>query len=73
MHGKNTDLLNMVQTRRADDNCVAVLLLQFAVVRQPAKCNLAKGDVVLARDLLDGSERREVWFVPVPVTIVLTG
>jgi hypothetical protein len=48
-----------------------VLFLQFAVVRQPAECDLAEGDIVLARNLLDSRKRFEVGLVPVPVAVIL--
>lgn len=61
----NQILLNMLRTRRPDDNRIAELLLHLAVVRHPPQRDLCEREVVFLRDGLDFSEGFEVWLVPI--------
>ena len=65
-------LLDVRQARRPDDDRVAVLALQQAVVRDPAERDFGEGQPVLGRDGLDLGERGEVGFVPVPAAVRLS-
>lgn len=62
----------MRRARRADDDRIAELALQLAVVRHPAEGNLSEREVVLLRDGLDLGERVEVGLVPVAGKVAFT-
>lgn len=52
-------------TRRPDNNCITVFLLQLTVMGEPPQCNFREGEVVLLSDGLYEREGVEVCFVPV--------
>lgn len=60
----------MLEARRADDDGVAVLTLQLAVVGDPAQCGFSERQVVLGRDGFDGGKGLEVMLVPVPARLL---
>ena len=53
-------LLNLLETTRAKDNRVAMLLVQWRIVRHPPICQLRRWDALLLRDLLPLLQRFEV-------------
>ena len=59
----------MLNTRRADEDCVPVLALHQAMVRDPAERNLSERQVVLLGNLLDLGKGTEVRLVPIPGAI----
>ena len=61
----------MLNTRGTDEDCVPVLALHQAVVRDPAEGDLRERQVVLLGDLLDLRQCFEVWLVPITLTVVL--
>lgn len=66
-----TDLLDMLQARRPNDNGIAVLALHQAMMRHPAECDLGERQIVHLRDIFDLRQGTEVSFVPVPAAVAL--
>ena len=61
----------MLNTRGTDEDCVPVLALHQAVVRDPSQGDLGERQVVLLGNLLNLGEGAEVRLLPVASAVVL--
>lgn len=66
-----TYLLDMVQARCTNNDCITVFPLHEAVVRYPAKSHLSHGQTMFLRDDLDRCQGLEVSVVPVSGAVAL--
>ena len=64
---------DVLQARGPDDDRIAMLALEQAVVRDPAERDLCERQAVLLHDRLERRQRLEVGLVPVAGAVVLCG